>query len=95
VCITGAGSVIVFVKHQPNPKMKPNVLRFFLPDKPTLILWVPLFGVLMWYGISHHLEDMGLYTAAVALAALGLSGRAVLVVRKWREWRRSKGRHNA
>lgn len=75
--------------------MKPNLLKFFLPDRATLILWVPVFAVLMWYGISHHFEEMGLYTAAMALAALGVSGRAILVVRKWREWRRSKESHDA
>jgi membrane protein DedA with SNARE-associated domain len=74
--------------------MKPNLLKFFLPDRATLILWVLVFAVLMWYGISHHFEDMGLYAAAMALAAQGVSGRAILAVRKGREWRRSKERHN-
>lgn len=75
--------------------MKANLLKFFLPDRATLILWVPVFALLMWYGVSHHFEDMGLYATAMALAALGVSGRAVLVVRKWQEWRRSKEKHDA
>ena len=75
--------------------MKPNLFKFFLPDKPTLILWVPVFALLMGYGIAQHFEDMGLYAAAMALAAMGVSSRAVLVVRKWQEWRRGKGGHNA
>ena len=78
-----------------SPKVKPNLLKFFLPDRATLILSVPVFALLMWYGISQHFEDMGLYAAAMALAALAVSSRAILVVRKWQEWRRSKEKHGA
>ena len=73
----------------------PNWLKFFLPGRATLILWVPLFALAMWYGVSQHFEDMGLYTAAMALAALGVASRTILVRRKWREWRSSKERNRA
>jgi len=62
--------------HSKYHKVKSNLLRFFLPDKPTLILWVPLFAVAMWYGISQHFEDMGLYTVAMAFATLGVSNES-------------------
>ena len=73
----------------------PKWLKFFLPDKAALILWVPLFALAMWYGISQHFEDMGLYAAVMALGTLGVAGRAIHVRRKWQEWRRSKERDRA
>ena len=72
--------------------MKPRFLKSFASDwNPTLTLWLPLFAGLMWYGITRHFEDLGLYAVAMALAALGVSSNTVVVVRKWQEWRRSKG----
>ena len=56
-----------------------------------MILWLPVFAVAMWYGISHGFEGLGLYAVAMALAAWGVCGRAVLVVRKWQEWRTKRG----
>ncbi len=70
-----------------------NWLKFFVPDKATLVLWVPLFAAAMWYGVSQHFEDMGLYTVAMGLATLGVASRALLVRRKWQEWRSSKERN--
>lgn len=88
------------MKHGPQRKsssnpatiMKPNLFKLFLPDKPTLIVWVPLLAVAMWYGISQHFEDKGLYAVYATLATLDLSHKTILLVRKWKEWRRQKER---
>ena len=55
--------------------------------KLVLILWLPIFGAAMWYGIANRYEDMALYTVAVALAAWGISGKAVSLFRRWQWWR--------
>jgi membrane protein DedA with SNARE-associated domain len=73
----------------------PKWLKFFLPSRATLILWVPLFALALWYGISQRFEDMGLYAVAMGLGTLGVAGRAVLARRKWQEWRRSKNNNRA
>jgi membrane protein DedA with SNARE-associated domain len=73
----------------------PKWLNFFLPDKATVILWVPLFALAMWYGIAQHFEDIGLYTAAMALGTLGIASRTIHLRRKWQEWRGSKERNRA
>jgi len=55
--------------------------------KIVVILALPIFIAAMWYGISQHYEDIWLYAVAMLLASWSVSGWAVNVVLKWREWR--------
>ena len=72
-------------------KMKTGFFRHFTRDwKPTLMLWLPIFLFLMWYAMSLHLQDLWLLSVVLALGSWEISSNAVLVVRKWKEWRRSK-----
>ena len=73
------------------------ILRLFTANwKIVVILALPIFVAAMWYGISQHFEDMGLYVIAMALASWGVAGRAVFTFRKWQEWRmKSRGGRDA
>ena len=68
-------------------------VRFLGADwKVVLVQWLMLFASLMWYAISHHYEDLGLFAIAIGLASLGVCSRGVFMVRKWQEWRASVSR---
>ena len=70
--------------------MKPQhpILKLLTADwKLVLLLALPIFAAAMWYGLSHHFEDIGLFAVAMALASWGVAGRAVFTVRKWQQWR--------
>jgi len=72
-------------------KMKTGFFKHFTSDwKPTLTLWLPIFLFLMWYAMSLHLQDLWLLAVVLALGSWEISSRAVLLVRQWKEWRRSK-----
>jgi hypothetical protein len=60
--------------------------------KPALLLALPMFIAAMWFAISRNYEDIGLFAVAMALGTLHVAEMAVLTVRKFREWRRSKQR---
>ncbi len=71
--------------------VKAGLWKHLIVDwKPTLTLWVPVFAGLMWYGFAHGFDDLWLYAIVLALAAWEVCGRAVLVVRKWQQWRAQK-----
>lgn len=73
-------------------KSKRSIPGSFASDwKIVAILALLIFIAAMWYGISHHYEDIWLYAVAMLLASGGVAGWAVNVVQKWQEWR-DKGR---
>jgi hypothetical protein len=69
------------------------ILRSFTSNwKIVALIALPIFAVAMWYGVSHHYEDIGLYSVAMALGSWGIANRSVRLVRHWKEWRCMKSR---
>jgi len=63
--------------------------RIFGADlKLTFRVWLPVFLLLVWLGVLLRVEDFGLWVLAMALAAWAVCSHAVLVLRKWQEWRK-------
>jgi hypothetical protein len=78
-------------------KSRHPISRLLTADrKIAVILALPIFVVVVWYGIAHHFEDMDIYAVAMALASWGLARWAVFTLRKWQQWRmKSRGGRGA
>ena len=69
--------------------------KLLVPDSMlTVILGLPLFVAVMWYGIRNGYEDLGLFALAVGLSVWGLCGTIVFTFRKIQESREQKRRRS-
>jgi hypothetical protein len=60
-----------------------NIWRGFTADwKPTLALALPMFAVVMWFGIARGYADIGLFAFAMAASSWHLAGWMVLLPQK-------------